>query len=131
MPMNDRLPLDFPLRWGMTDEELAAWPLSFRSDVLAGQVCLVSGGGSGLGRAIAYALTRLGAEVAICGRRIDKLEETAAGIQQRLGKTVMTKAMTIRDPEQVTTLFEETWRRFGRLDVLVNSAGGQFPQAAI
>jgi len=129
--MNDRLPLDFPLRWGMTDEELAAWPLSFRSDVLAGQVCLVSGGGSGLGRAIAYALTRLGAEVAICGRRIDKLEETAAGIQQRLGKTVMTKAMTIRDPEQVTTLFEETWRRFGRLDVLVNSAGGQFPQAAI
>jgi|HubBroStandDraft_5_1064220.scaffolds.fasta_scaffold67724_2 citronellol/citronellal dehydrogenase len=115
----------------MTDEELAACPLSFRDDALAGQVCLVSGGGSGIGRAIAYALTRLGAEVAICGRRAEKLEETAAGIKKHLGKTVMTRAMTIRDPEAVRGLVEETWERYQRLDVLVNSAGGQYPQAAI
>jgi citronellol/citronellal dehydrogenase len=115
----------------MTDAELAAWPLSFRDDLLADKVCLVSGGGSGMGRAIAYVLTRLGATVAICGRRLDKLEETASGIQQLLGKTVMTKAMTIRDPAQVQTLFDEVWQRHGRLDALVNSAGGQFPQAAI
>ena len=115
----------------MTDAELAAWPLSFRDDLLAGHVCLVSGGGSGMGRAIAYVLSRLGATVAVCGRRLDKLEETAAGIQQHLGKTVMTRAMTIRDPEQVKTLFEEVWERYGRIDTLVNSAGGQFPQAAI
>jgi citronellol/citronellal dehydrogenase len=123
--------LDVPKQWGMTDAELVAWPLAFREDLLAGQVCLVSGGGSGMGRAIAYVLTRLGATVAICGRRLDKLEETAAGIRQHLGKTVMTKAMTIRDPEQVKVLFEEVWQRHGRLDALVNSAGGQFPQAAI
>jgi citronellol/citronellal dehydrogenase len=115
----------------MTDDELAVRPLSFRDDALAGQVCLVSGGGSGMGRAIAYVLTRLGAQVVICGRRADKLEETAAGIEKRLGKTVMTKAMTIREPEQVQTLFQETWERFDRLDVLVNAAGGQYPQAAI
>jgi len=115
----------------MTDEELAAWPLSFRDDALAGQVCLVSGGGSGIGRVIAYALTRLGAEVAICGRCAEKLEETAAGIKKHLGKTVMTRAMTIRDPEAVRGLLEETWDRYQRLDVLVNSAGGQYPQAAI
>jgi NAD(P)-dependent dehydrogenase (short-subunit alcohol dehydrogenase family) len=115
----------------MTDSELAVWPLSFRDDALAGQVCVVSGGGSGMGRAIAYVLTRLGAQVVICGRRAEMLEETAAGISEHLGKTIVTRAMTIREPEQVQALFAETWERFGRLDVLVNSAGGQFPQAAI
>ena len=129
--MSIRLPLEVPKQWGMTDHELASWPLSFRDDALAGQVCLVSGGGSGMGRAIAYVLTRLGAEVAICGRRADKLEETAAGIEKHLGKKIMTRAMTIREPEQVHALLTEAWERFGRLDVLVNSAGGQFPQAAI
>ena len=129
--MSIRLPLESPKQWGMTDHELASWPLSFRDDALAGQVCLVSGGGSGMGRAIAYVLTRLGAQVAICGRRADKLEETAAGIDKHLGKKIMTRAMTIREPEQVQALLAETWERFGRLDVLVNSAGGQFPQAAI
>jgi NAD(P)-dependent dehydrogenase (short-subunit alcohol dehydrogenase family) len=115
----------------MTDAELATWPLSFRDDAMADQVCLVSGGGSGMGRAIAYVLARLGAQVLICGRRAEKLEETAAGIKEHLGKTVQTRAMTIREPEQVQALFDETCARFGRLDVLVNSAGGQFPQAAI
>jgi NAD(P)-dependent dehydrogenase (short-subunit alcohol dehydrogenase family) len=129
--MSIRLPLELPKQWGMTDPELASWPLSFRDDALAGQVCLVSGGGSGMGRAIAYVLTRLGAQVAICGRRADKLEETAAGIEEHLGKKIMTRAMTIREPEEVHALLAETWERFGRLDVLVNGAGGQFPQAAI
>ena len=129
--MTKRLPLETPKQWGMTDLELATCPLSFRDDAMAGQVCLISGGGSGMGRAIAYVLTRLGAEVVICGRRADKLEETALGIQQHLGKTVMTQPMTIRDPDQVRSLFAATWARHGRLDVLINSAGGQYPQAAI
>ena len=129
--MTNRLPLQPPKEWGMTDRELATAPLSFRDDALAGQVGLVSGGGSGIGRATAYVMTRLGAQVIICGRRAEKLEETAAGIARHLGKPVMTKAMTIRDPEQVQTLFAEVWERFGRLDHLVNSAGGQFPQAAL
>ena len=92
---------------------------------------MVSGGGSGIGRAIAYVLTRLGARVVICGRRADKLEETAAGIERHFGKRIAIRAMTIREPDQVQELFQETWDKFGRLDVLVNSAGGQFPQAAI
>ena len=129
--MRNRLPLDPPIQWGMTDDELAAAPLSFRDDALAGHVCLVSGGGSGMGRAIAYVLARLGATVAICGRRADKLDETAEGIEKRLGKKVMTRAMTIRDPEQANALFKEIWERFDRLDLLVNCAGGQYPQAAI
>jgi len=129
--MTNRLPVDPPKQWGLSDDELAACPLAFRDDALAGKVCVVSGGGSGMGRAIAYVLARLGAQVVICGRRAEKLQETAEGIGTRLGKTVAIKAMTIREPAQVQALFDETWERFGRVDVLVNSAGGQFPQAAI
>lgn len=115
----------------MTDEALANAPLAFRDDALAGQVCVISGGGSGIGRGIAYILTRLGARVVICGRRAEKLQETADGIKRYLGKSIVTRAMTIREPEAVQALFEETWSQFGRLDLLVNSAGGQFPQAAL
>ena len=118
-------------QWGFTDEELARYTLVFRDDLLQGQVFLVSGGGSGLGRAIAYALARLGADVMICGRRADKLEETAAGIRRHVGREIATQSMTIRDPEQVESLVANTWQRFGRLDVLVNNGGGQFPQPAI
>ena len=126
-----RPPVEAPKQWGLTDDELAGAPLAFRSDLFAGQVFLVSGGGSGLGRAMAYLMARLGADVMICGRRAEKLAETAAGIEQRLGRRVATRAMTIRDPAQVEALVAETWERFGRLDVLVNNGGGQFPQAAL
>jgi NAD(P)-dependent dehydrogenase (short-subunit alcohol dehydrogenase family) len=118
-------------RWGFTDEELATRPHAFREDLLAGQACLVSGGGSGLGRAMAFLYARLGAEVMICGRREEKLQSTADGIRRLLGREVGYRAMTIRDPEQVGALMAETFERYGRLDLLVNNGGGQFPQAAI
>ncbi|MCZ8131714.1 MAG: SDR family oxidoreductase [Steroidobacteraceae bacterium] len=80
---------------------------------------------------MAYCFTRLGANVMVCGRRAEKLEETAAGIRERLGRDVACRAMTIRDPEQVAQLVAETWDCFGALDHLVNNGGGQYPQAAI
>jgi NAD(P)-dependent dehydrogenase (short-subunit alcohol dehydrogenase family) len=126
-----RVPLDPPKNWGPGDEELARAPLAFRDDLLRDQVCVLSGGGSGIGRGIAYVLARLGANVVICGRRPEKLAETAEGIRKHVGKDVMTHAMTIRDPEQVDALIDATWKRFGRLDVLVNNGGGQFPQPAL
>jgi NAD(P)-dependent dehydrogenase (short-subunit alcohol dehydrogenase family) len=120
-----------PRQWGFTDEQLATRPTVFRDDLLAGQVFLVSGGGSGIGRGMAYLLARLGADIMICGRRAEKLEETAAGIRKHLGRDVGTHAMTIREPDQVEALIDATFARFGRLDTLVNNGGGQFPQAAI
>jgi len=117
--------------WGATDEELATRPLVFRDGLLAGQTFLISGGGSGIGRAIAYVCVRLGANVMICGRRVEKLSETAAGIQKQLGLEIGTTAMTIRDPDAVKRLLEETYQRFGGLHTVVNNGGGQFPQAAI
>jgi NAD(P)-dependent dehydrogenase (short-subunit alcohol dehydrogenase family) len=126
-----REPLPPPKQWGFTDEELARAPIVFREDLLKDRVFVVSGGGSGLGRAITYMLARLGAQVMICGRRAEKLEETASGIRRQLGREIGAHAMTIREPEQVEALIAKTWERFGRLDVLVNNAGGQFPQAAL
>ena len=126
-----RPPPEPPKSWGYTDEQLAAVPLVFDENALKGQVVLVSGGGGGIGRGIAYTLARLGAEIAICGRTAEKLEATATGMRRLLGKEVMVKAMTIRNPQEVDTLLDEVWGRFGRLDHLVNSAGGQFPQPAI
>lgn len=118
-------------QWGLTDEELARRPHAFRDDLLAGKVCLVSGGGSGLGRAMAFLLTRLGADVMICGRREDRLAETAESIRTNLGRDIGYRAMTIRDPEQVNALIDETVQRYGKLDLQVNNGGGQFPQPAI
>jgi NAD(P)-dependent dehydrogenase (short-subunit alcohol dehydrogenase family) len=59
-----------------------------------------------------------------------KLEE-ASGIRRHLGREIGTMAMSIRDPEAVASLIDATYERFGRLDTLVNNAGGQYPQAAI
>jgi citronellol/citronellal dehydrogenase len=114
----------------MTDQDLLTAPLTFREDLLKDQVVLVSGAGSGLGKAIAIQCARLGAKVAICGRRIERLEATAELIRS-IGAEVMVRAATIRDAEDVDRLHGEVWDRFGRVDHLVNNAGGQFPQAAI
>ena len=127
----ERLALEPPKQWGFTDDELATHPLPFRSDLFKDQVILVSGGGSGMGRAMAYLFTRLGARVAICGRRAEKLEETTEGIRSRLGAEVLTCPMTIRDPAQVEALVAAVYERFGALHVLINNGGGQFPQAAL
>jgi NAD(P)-dependent dehydrogenase (short-subunit alcohol dehydrogenase family) len=126
-----RQPLDPPKNWGLTDEQLASEPIVFRDDLLKDQVCVVSGGGSGIGRAITYVLARLGARVTICGRRPEKLEETAAGVLKHLGRTVDTRPMTIRNPAQVDALMAQVHEKHGRIDVVVNNGGGQFPQAAI
>ena len=92
---------EVPRNWGLTDEQLATHPHAFRDDLLAGKTCLISGGGSGMGRAMAFLFARLGAEVMICGRREERLRETAEGIQHHLGREIGLRAMTIRDPAQV------------------------------
>lgn len=117
--------------YGMSDETLATAPTVYRDDLLKDQVVIISGGGSGLGKAMAFLMARLGARVMICGRREEKLKATSDAIRQHVGAEVAWHAMTIRDPGAVEELMERTWAEFGRIDTLVNNGGGQFPQAAI
>ena len=97
----------------------------FRDGLLGGQVCLVSGAGSGLGRETALELSRLGATVVGCGRREEPLAETA-GLAQDLAGSFEHEAMDIREEEAVERLIAGVLERHGRLDTLVNNAGGQF-----
>jgi citronellol/citronellal dehydrogenase len=102
----------------------------YRADLFADQVVLVSGGGSGIGRATALLCARLGARVVICGRTAAKLDRVAEFAGAR-GAQVRAWPANVREPDQVAVLFERVHGEFGRLDVLVNNAGGQFPQSAI
>jgi citronellol/citronellal dehydrogenase len=97
----------------------------FRPGLLSGKVCLVSGAGSGLGRATALELAALGATVVGCGRHTEPLEETGAAAADLAGSFVHEEA-DIRDEEAVERLVDGVLERHERLDVLVNNAGGQF-----
>jgi citronellol/citronellal dehydrogenase len=99
----------------------------FRPGLLAGQVAIVTGGGSGLGRATALELARLGAAVVVCGRRLDPLQETAAMAEE--GR-VEAEACDIREEDQVAGFVDGVVERHGRIDLLVNNAGGQYLTAA-
>lgn len=118
-------------KFGFTDEELSQLSTVYRTDLLAGQTALVSGGGSGIGKAIAFLCARLGADVIICGRRAEKLESACQAIERLVGKKPDMVPMSIRDPEEVDRLLDHIFERHGKLDHLVNNAGGQFPQDAI
>jgi len=112
------------------DEDVWSTPTVYRSDLFAGQTLLVSGGGTGIGRAIAVLLARLGGRVVICGRSFGKLEKVAAEARIR-ELDIHAMELNIRQPEAVAGLFEAIGRKFGTLCAVVNNAGGQFPQAAI
>ena len=91
-------------------------------DANGGKVALVTGGGTGIGRATALELARTGAKVVVCGRRPEPLE----GVQAELGEDCLAVPTDVREPEQVAALVDRTLERFGQIDVLVNNAGGQF-----
>jgi citronellol/citronellal dehydrogenase len=97
----------------------------FAPGLLTDSVCVVSGAGTGLGREAALELARLGATVVGCGRRPEPLSETVAAAEALPG-LVESEAMDIRDEEAVDRFFDGLLERHGKLDVLVNNAGGQF-----
>src|SRR6478609_7497673 len=119
-----------PLKLGLTDAELAVHPTVFASDALKDQVVIVSGGAGGIGRAIVWLFARLGAQVAVVGRTQSKLDALVAELAGRDLKASAHVA-DIKEPGSVNALFDAIWAAHGRIDCLINSAGGQFPQAAI
>lgn len=90
---------------------------------------VVTGGGTGIGLAVAREAGALGAKVAICGRRSEPLEAAAEQLQAD-GVEVHHATCDIRDAESIGAYVDGVRDRFGRIDVLVNNAGGQFPSPA-
>lgn len=101
----------------------------FRRDLFADRVVVVTGGGTGIGRCIAHELASLGAHVVVAARRSEPLDATVSEIE-RSGGRASAKRLNIRDEQQVDTVMAEIVSDHGRLDGVVNNAGGQFPSPA-
>lgn len=97
----------------------------FRPGLFSGQTVIVTGGGSGIGRATAHELAALGAHVVLAGRKVVRLEEVRDEITA-VGGTASLCACNIRDEEQVRALFDFVLAERGAVHGLVNNAGGQF-----
>ena len=103
----------------------------FRHSLFSGKVSVVTGGGTGIGRAIATELARLGSKVVIASRKWEVLEKTAATINTDLGKdSVFPQQCNIRKEDEVKALMQTTVQNHGRLDYVVNNGGGQFVSLA-
>ena len=90
---------------------------------LAGKVAIITGGSDGLGRAAAQRLASEGANVAICGRRRDYLEQAARELSADAGGTVIPVQADVTSADDCTRLVDETERQFGGIDILMNNAG--------
>src|SRR5712671_6704732 len=97
----------------------------FEKGLLAGKRILVTGGGSGLGAAMARRFAELGAELIVCGRRLELLEQTAAQLRSEFGAKVSAIRCDIRDGAAVDAMMDTIWRD-APLDVLVNNAAATF-----
>ena len=100
----------------------------FAPDLLAGKVIIVTGGGTGLGKSMAQRFGELGAKLVLSSRKQDVLEKTAAELKERGIKDVLVAPADVRKPDEVEAMVKATVDRFGRIDVLVNNAAGNFLQ---
>jgi citronellol/citronellal dehydrogenase len=100
----------------------------FAPGLFKGQVIIVTGGGSGIGRCTAHELASLGAIVALIGRKIDKLDSVQREIAEDDGRASV-HVCDIREEAQVIAVVEDVLAAHGRIDALVNNAGGQYKAA--
>ena len=109
----------------MATRQIALNEILFRDKVV-----LVSGGATGIGRALVWMLARMGAKVVTCGRSAEKLDILRDELASQ-GYEILAVQTDIRKSEDVASLFARIGAHHGRLDLLINNAGGQFPQSAI
>mgnify|MGYP000844859882 CR=1 FL=1 len=101
----------------------------FRDGLFAGQTALITGGGTGIGLAVAEELAALGARVALCGRRVEPVTAAVEALRGD-GYDAHGGSVDIRSPEAVEGFVREVLGRWGAIDILINNAGGQFPSPA-
>ncbi len=97
-----------------------------REDALKDKVIIVTGGGSGLGKAMTKYFLQLGAKVAITSRNLEKLETTAAELQQETGGEVLAVRCDVRNWDEVEAMKTSVLEKFGKIDILLNNAAGNF-----
>ena len=97
----------------------------FESGLLKGKSIIVTGGGTGLGKSMATRFAELGADLVITSRRQNVIDETAEALRQYGGK-VLAVACDVRDPDQVQNMVDHTVNEFGKIDILLNNAAGNF-----
>ena len=102
----------------------------FRADLFKDKVAIVTGGGTGIGLAIAEELVKGGAKVVIASRKMERLEIAAKGLSHDYNAEVIPISCNIRETEQVENLFEQVLEKYGRVDYVINNGGGQFLTAA-
>jgi citronellol/citronellal dehydrogenase len=102
----------------------------FRKGLFDGHIAIVTGGGSGIGLATARSLGELGAKVAICGRKPEKLAAAETYLKEHGTTEVFSATCDIREPEQIASFVDAVGEKLGRATILVNNAGGQFPTNA-
>ncbi len=99
---------------------------AFRDDALKGKTFVITGGGTGLGRAMGTYFLKLGANLVITSRKFDVLEATAKELEKETGGKVLAIACDVRNYEEVENLLKESIARFGEINGLVNNAAGNF-----
>jgi peroxisomal 2,4-dienoyl-CoA reductase len=99
----------------------------FRESLFLGRAALITGGGTGVGRGIAEALARHGADVAIVSRKLENLQIAAEQIVAATGRRCVPIAADVRQPEAVESAVDRTIEELGGLDIVVNNAAGNFP----
>ena len=97
-----------------------------RNDALKGKTIVVTGGGSGLGKAMSKYFLELGARVAITSRNLEKLEKTAKELEEETGGTCLALQCDVRHYDQVETMLNNALEKFGKIDGLLNNAAGNF-----
>lgn len=97
-----------------------------RDNALKGQVIIITGGGSGLGKAMTTYFLELGARTVITSRNLEKLQKTAEELEKSTGGEVLPLACDVRHYDQVEAMLKSTLDKFGKVDALVNNAAGNF-----
>lgn len=103
----------------------------FDNQTLKNKVAFIAGGTSGINLGIARGLAAVGAKVAVLGRNAEKAESAALQIREQLGGEAIALIADVRDPEQVEAALQKTETHFGKIDILISGAAGNFPAPAV